>query len=116
MPSVLKRFILWDYPRAGWQYDVMVGLILAFLFLTPRDWFRDQPRTGHVIALGASHGMTEFWVEPAALEGVPEDQQNARAADLIRQRTGRKNVVPLRLEPIFNEEQEIRGYIAYTKP
>jgi hypothetical protein len=42
----LKRFILWDYPRAGWQYDLMVGLILAFIFLTPRDWFRDQTR-GH---------------------------------------------------------------------
>ncbi len=28
-----------------WQYDVMVALILAFLFLTPRHWFHDQPRT-----------------------------------------------------------------------
>ena len=39
---MLKRFILWDYPRASWQYDVMVGIILAFIFLTPREWFRDQ--------------------------------------------------------------------------
>jgi len=22
---MLKRFILWDFPRATWQYDVMVG-------------------------------------------------------------------------------------------
>ena len=42
--SGFKRFILWDYARASWQYDVMVGIILAFIFLTPRDWFRDQPR------------------------------------------------------------------------
>ena len=45
MTGGLKRFILWDYPRASWQYDVMVGVILAFIFLTPRSWFRDQPRT-----------------------------------------------------------------------
>ena len=38
--SGFKRFILWDYPRASWQYDVMVALILAFIFLTPREVFR----------------------------------------------------------------------------
>ncbi len=32
---MLKRFILWDYPRATWQYDVMVGIILVFVMLTP---------------------------------------------------------------------------------
>ena len=26
---MLKRFILWDFPRGSWQYDVMVGIILA---------------------------------------------------------------------------------------
>jgi len=48
---MLKRFILWDYARASWQYDVMVGIIVAFIFLTPRDWFRDQPRIPHVAAI-----------------------------------------------------------------
>src|SRR5438309_1891400 len=44
---MLKRFILWDFPRASWQYDLIVALILAFIFLTPRDLFRDQPRIPH---------------------------------------------------------------------
>ena len=30
-----RRFIFWDYPRGGWQYDLVVGIILAFLLLTP---------------------------------------------------------------------------------
>jgi hypothetical protein len=114
MPSGLTRFIFWDYPRAGWQYDVMVGVILLFIFLTPREFFRDQPRLHKVMALASEHGLSEYWVEPAALGGVSENQRTARAVELIRQRFGRKNLV--RLEPIFNEEQEIRGYIAYTKP
>ena len=28
---MLKRFILWDVPRASWQYDVIVAVILAIL-------------------------------------------------------------------------------------
>src|ERR1039458_7498802 len=40
----MKKYIFWEYARGSWQYDVIVGVIVAFLFLTPRDWFRDQPR------------------------------------------------------------------------
>src|ERR1039457_278147 len=43
--QVLKRFFFWDSPRGSWQYDVMVGIIVIFVMLTPRGWFRDQPRT-----------------------------------------------------------------------
>ena len=37
----VRRFLLWDYPRAGWQYDVMVVLILAFIWLTSPAWLGD---------------------------------------------------------------------------
>ena len=40
----MKKYIFWEYARGSWQYDVIVGVIVAFLFLMPRDWFRDQPR------------------------------------------------------------------------
>ena len=40
----LGSFLWWTYPRGSLEYDVMVGLILAFIFLTPRQFFRDQPR------------------------------------------------------------------------
>ena len=42
----MKRFLLWDYPRASWQYDVMVIAILAFIWLTPPDWLRDPTASG----------------------------------------------------------------------
>ena len=32
----LGRFLFWDYPRASWQYDVMVGLILVFRLVPTR--------------------------------------------------------------------------------
>ena len=111
----LKRFILWDYPRAGWQYDLMVGLILAFIFLTPRAWFRDQPRSSSVVMLPANHGASVFWIEPELLDPVPEAGRLAVAAELVRSRTG-KPVSVVQLEPIFNSEQETKGYMAFTRP
>jgi hypothetical protein len=39
------RTIFWSYERGSWPYDVMVLAILAFVLLTPRGWFRDQPQT-----------------------------------------------------------------------
>lgn len=110
----LKRFILWDYPRAGWQYDLMVALILAFIFFTPREWFRDQPRAANVVMVPSGHGNA-YWIESDLLDGVSEAQRSARAAAMIQARTGKKHDVT-RVDPIFDSEQEIRGYMAFTTP
>lgn len=111
----IKRFIFWDYRRAGWQYDVMVGVILLFIFLTPRDWFRDQPKPSSIVMLPSARGASVFWMEPQLLAGVPEQEQPARAAAVIKARTGKKQNV-LRIEPIPDAEHEIKGYMAFTAP
>lgn len=111
----LKRFIFWDYRRAGWQYDVMVGIILLFIFLTPREWFRDQPRASSIVMVQSpERGTSEFWIGPEQLEGVPEADRKSKAATLLDARFKKHGLV--RLEPIFDSEQEIRGYLAVTKP
>src|SRR3984957_584470 len=43
--GAIKRFIFWDFPRGSWQYDVMVGLILAFFFVPPKTFFPHPPKT-----------------------------------------------------------------------
>ena len=35
----MKKFILWNYERGTWQYDIFCLLIVAFIFLTPNSWF-----------------------------------------------------------------------------
>lgn len=109
----LRKFIFWEYPRASWQYDVMVSLILAFIFLTPRQWFRDQPRANSIVMLPAEAGRAQFWIDPGLLEGLPERQQLERANQLLKHRTGKQYQLK-RLEPIFDSEQELRGYLAYA--
>jgi hypothetical protein len=107
--------LFWDYPRAGWQYDVMVGLILAFIFLTPRSWFRDQPRASSIVMLPSERGATVFWMDAEQFAKVPEADQAAQASTLIKARTGKKYSI-VRLEPIIDSEQEIKGYMAFTTP
>jgi hypothetical protein len=41
--QTIKSYILWTHPRGGLHYDVMVTIILAFIFLTPRNVFKDSP-------------------------------------------------------------------------
>jgi hypothetical protein len=44
--SVLKRYIFWTYERGSFHYDVMVTLILLFLFVSPHFFdFGDKPLT-----------------------------------------------------------------------
>ena len=46
LKQILSRTFFWSYERGTWQYDVAVVLILIFVLLTPRTWFRDQPQVG----------------------------------------------------------------------
>jgi hypothetical protein len=111
----MKRFILWDYPRASWQYDLMVGLILAFIFLTPKALFRDQPRPSHVVQIEADTAAPAFWMDPEMLSETPESARLAEASKILNSRTGKKHTL-VRVEPVYDPEKELRGYIAYTRP
>jgi hypothetical protein len=111
---MLKRFIFWDYPRASWQYDIIVGLILAFIFLTPRDWFRDQPRIPYIRSVAALQNA--YFVVPETLDSIPENQRVARLTELLRTQESNKKLVVARVEPIVDSEGELRGYWAFTRP
>ncbi|MGA7106252.1 MAG: hypothetical protein WBV28_13545 [Terracidiphilus sp.] len=44
MSKILKSYFYWTYPRGNVHYDVMVSLILLFIFVTPHLWdFGDKP-------------------------------------------------------------------------
>ncbi len=112
--GVLKRIIFWEYPRAGWQYDLIVALILAFIFLTPREIFRDQAKASNIVMLPADGGSNVFWLEADLLAGVPEAGRVQRATELVRNKAkSRKDIE--RVIPIFDVEDEIKGFMAYSK-
>jgi len=114
--SLGRRLVFWDFARASWQYDVVVALILLFVFATPRDWFHDQPKASSIILMSSLHGSNRIFIATELLSDVPDTERAHAAASLIRQRTGKSWHV-VRIEPIRDEaEQEIKGFIAYTAP
>ena len=45
MQRIVKSYLFWTYPRGSFHYDVMVTLILVFLFVSPRLInYRDRPQ------------------------------------------------------------------------
>ena len=111
-----KRLLFWDFPRASWQYDIVVALILIFIFAVPREWFHDQPKAASVVLLSSVRGSNRVFISTDLLSSVAEGRRVQRATDLIRQRTGKAWRVE-RVEPIKDEaDGDTKGYIAYTTP
>jgi hypothetical protein len=94
----------------------MVSLILAFIFLTPRGMFRDQPKPKSVTMLPAEHGTTAFWIEADLLNGGDEAERLRKATEIVRGQASGKNRNLVRLETIYDAEDDIRGYLVYTRP
>jgi hypothetical protein len=111
----LKRFILWDYHRGVWQYDVMCAVITLFIFFAPRQWFRDQPRIPQASQITSlpGHGESVFWIDPEVIASFSPEQRMDKVARLLATRTGKRQKVT-RIEPIYDSEHEIRGYMAFA--
>jgi len=107
---MLSKLIFWEFPRGSAAYDVVVVLILMFIFLIPRDVFRDQPKAASIVMLPAEQG---FLLEPGLLSGVPPADQPRRATTLVQDRFKTRAAVT-RVEPVY-EEQELTGYMAFTE-
>ena len=109
--KTLRRLFFWDFPRTSWHWDVIVTLILAFIFLTPRDLFRDQPQAARIQIV-----QQGFLIEPKLLANVPAADQPQKAEELVNQKFKTHKTI-LRVEAVRDEaEGEITEYMAYTKP
>ena len=71
MGNSLKSFLWWTYPRGSMPYDVMVTLILAFIFIAPRYIdFHDKPAptvahaTGDAYVIEPGHNAWVVGDEP----------------------------------------------------
>jgi hypothetical protein len=110
----MRRWIFWEFPRASWQYDIIVALLLAFIFLTPREWFRDQPRASSIVMVPASDGAFVFYIDPHVLTQVPEDRRMSEASQMIARKFKDKWSL-VRLETLYDAENEVKGFLAYAK-
>lgn len=84
--EVVKGYIFWTHNRGSFHYDVMVTLILLFIFVTPRAWFGDKPaehrpHQSEVIVQPDGHDGFIYEVDASAVSGKSDE---AVRADLLR--------------------------------
>ncbi len=83
--ELFKSYIFWTHSRGSVHYDVMVTLILLFIFVTPRAWFRDRPaeqrpHQSEVVVQPDGEGFV-YSVDASAVNGQTDD---AIRADLLK--------------------------------
>jgi hypothetical protein len=109
---------LWDYQRGVWQYDVICAVIVAFIFLSPPRWFRDKPSVPNVAEITsptAHTGESTFYMGTEVVDPLPEEQRLMEIGKILTAQRRRKIAVT-RIDPIYNSDQEVIGYMAYAKP
>jgi hypothetical protein len=80
---ILKNYFFWTYERGSFHYDVMVTLILAFIFVTPFVWnYGDRPQpdkltANSVLVKMAGQGNYVYDVPPQEIHpaGAPLENQ-----------------------------------------
>jgi hypothetical protein len=100
--QVLGSYFYWTYKRGSFHYDVMVTLILLFIFLTPRFWdfgaklttFSDSGHPMQVVASGRGVIIT---IQAADLGVAPGASASAVKKAL------RKAIEPVTGDDVFVE-------------
>lgn len=114
---IVTRAIFWSYERGSWQYDVIVLVILAFIFLTPASWFHDRPRfqlsdlrhVQGIVEISHSNGIWVYQLDARLVDSLEPLSPSEAASKLLSQRVHPPFVIKS-LKPIFDRHGVILGY------
>lgn len=100
MWQTLKAIILWNYSRTTWQYDVLCLLILAFIFLTPQNWFdNNEGRVRHYLQGQPAATKVILNANLFSRQATKEEIENR-----VRELTGIKNAEVKAVHPKLDEQ------------
>lgn len=84
MKKILKNYLFWTYPRGSFHYDVMVTLILVFIFVSPfLINYRERPQASPASAadvLVQQNGPGSFVYQIAAAQIFAGEDRPLRAS------------------------------------
>lgn len=100
-------FVFWTHERGKLRYDIMVGLILAFIFLIPRSTFRDRPPPPAAQQIMTLEEGT-FRLDAKLLARESRNLEDA-ARRLLNAYTGRP-VKIRRVDPMLDDDGRIEAY------
>jgi hypothetical protein len=114
---VMSRAVFWSYERGSWQYDIIVVVILAFIFLTPADWFHDRPRlqltdlrhVQGIVEVSHSQGTWVYQLDARLVDSLQPLSPLDAARQLLQQRVNPPFVIKS-IKPIRGQNEVILGY------
>ncbi len=89
MQRILKSYVFWTYPRGSFHYDVMVTLILIFLFVSPHLInYRDRPQetltsTKDILVRPNGH---DAWIYQIGADQLADTSDDSRLRAELTQR------------------------------
>ncbi len=116
--QVVARAFFWSYERGSWQYDVIVIVILAFIFLTPRSWYSDRPtlqltdlrhRQG-VIEVGRGDDGWRYLIDSRLVQSLEPLQPEEAIQELLHRRLNR----PFKIQSIGVNRDQNNVVLSYT--
>jgi hypothetical protein len=117
--STIKSYIFWTYERGSFHYDVMVTVILLFIFVAPRFIdFKDQPAGQHshpneiVVTADGNKGYI-YQADASAVDAQDASMVKANFARLLQPMLGRVSIA--RVEPVRDSVGHIVAYRAWIK-
>ena len=108
----IYKGIFWQAERATWQYDIMVALILAFIFLTPRSFFNDRPAEaapGELVRVSSGAGEAVYEMRASLMEAERAGSVEQVARRVLAKSTG-KPVRVLRVVPNKDASGQVVSY------
>lgn len=114
----IKRYIFWTYERGSFHYDVMVTLILIFVFAAPRFVdFKDQPtdHPGHrteIFFTGTGSQLT-YEVDASIVDAQDEGMVRNNLLRVIEPISGKVSI--LRMEAVRDSSGHIVAYRAVVR-
>ena len=119
--AAIYRGLFWTYERGTWQYDVMVALILAFIFLTPRGWFNDQPApagASGVVLLSASDHEKVYQLRAAlldtGLDASAEEAIRSGVERILQSYVGKSVHIP-QIKPETDARGQVVSYAVWVQ-
>ena len=126
--QLVMRVIFWSYQRGSLPYDVMVIAILAFVLLTPRSWYHDQPKVGvraeagqiQLVDMDPSTNTELFRVDASLLKLPSRTRELGKETHglLSRRVTGLQGKMfqIVQIQPVRAEDGTVTGYDVRIKP
>ena len=110
----IRDYLFWSYERGTIQYDVMVTLILLFVFLSPRLInFEDKPvehnphRTG-VVVVPDGQGALIYQIEASAIVDKDDSALRSQLLQIIEPISGEVSIT--KIEPVRDGSGRVLSY------